>query len=143
MKVDKTSGLRGSAPARRSDRAGAQGGAFARHLDETAGAAPAAGGGGVSATSGIAGILSLQEVDDATTSRRRAVRHAETLLDRLDELRHGLLMGTLSRAQLAELARLVELRRGVESDAGLSELLADIDLRVQVEIAKYDANSAA
>jgi hypothetical protein len=143
MKVDKTSGPRGSAPARRSDKAGAPGGAFARHLDETSGAAPATGGGGVSATSGIAGILSLQEVDDATSSRKRAVRHAETLLDRLDELRHGLLMGTLSRSQLAELARLVELRRGVENDPGLSELLADIDLRVQVEIAKYDANSAA
>jgi Class II flagellar assembly regulator len=142
MKVDKTSGLRGSAPARRSDKVGAGGGTFARHLDETSATAPAAGPGGVSATSGIAGILSLQEVDDATTSRKRAVRHAETLLDRLDELRHGLLMGTLSRSQLEELARLVALRRGAENDGALNGLLADIDLRVQVEIAKYEANSA-
>jgi len=141
MKVDKTSGPRGAAPARRSDKTGLRGGEFARHLDESSGAAPTAAAGGVSAPSGIAGILSLQEVDDATTSRKRAVRHAETLLDRLDELRHGLLTGTLSRAQLGELARLVELRRGVENDAKLSEVLAEVELRVQVEIAKYDVNS--
>lgn len=142
MKVDNTSGLRGAAPARRSERSGAKSGEFARHLEESSGSAPASAGGGVSAAGGIAGILSLQEVDDATTSRKRNVRHAETLLDRLDELRHGLLMGTLSRHQLGELARLVEIRLSAESDPQLSQLLADIDLRVRVEIAKYDANSA-
>lgn len=142
MKVDNTSGLRGAGPTRRTERGGAKAGEFARHLDETSGASPSAASGGVSAAGGIAGILSLQEVDDATTSRKRAVRHAETLLDRLDELRHGLLTGTLTRHQLGELARLVELRQGVESDPKLRDLLADIDLRVRVEIAKYDANSA-
>jgi hypothetical protein len=142
MKVDNTPGLRGAAPARRTERGGAKSGEFVRHLDDGAGTAPAAAGGGVSAAGGIAGILSLQEVDDATTSRRRNVRHAATLLDRLDELRHGLLMGTLSRAQLVELSRLVEMRLSAESDPQLSELLGDIDLRVRVEIAKYEANSA-
>jgi hypothetical protein len=142
MKVDNTAGLRGAAPTRRTERSGAKGGEFVRHLDEGGGAAPAAAGGAVSAAGGIAGILSLQEVDDATTSRKRNVRHATTLLDRLDELRHGLLMGTLSQGQLAELGRLVEMRLAAESDPHLSELLSDIDLRVRVEIAKYEAVSA-
>lgn len=141
MKVENTSGLRGTAPTRRTERGGTRGGAFARHLEDSTGSAPAAASGGVAATGGIAGILSLQEVDDATTSRKRNVRHAETLLDRLDDLRHALLMGTLSPSQLAELARLVEIRLSAERDPQLSELLADIDLRVRVEIAKYEAQS--
>lgn len=142
MKVDNTAGMRAGAPVRRTERSSARSGGFARHLEDSAGAAPAAAAGGVSAAGGIAGILSLQEVDDATTSRKRNVRHAETLLDRLDELRHALLMGTLSPSQLAELGRLVEIRLAAELDPGLSDLLADIDLRVRVEIAKYEAQSA-
>lgn len=141
MKVDNTAGLRGAAPVRRTERGGARSGDFARHLEESTGSTPAGAASGVSASAGIAGILSLQEVDDATTSRKRTVRHAETLLDRLDELRHGLLMGTLTRAQLGELARLVEIRLTAERDPQLGQLLADIDLRVRVEIAKYEFES--
>jgi hypothetical protein len=66
------------------------------------------------------------------------VLRADTLLDKLDELRHGLLMGSLTRSQLAELERLVSIRRGDVDDPQLNALLDDIDLRVQVEIAKYD-----
>ncbi len=97
----------------------------------------------MTAASGIAGILSIQEVGDATTSRRRAVTHAETLLDRLDELRHGLLMGTLNRDQLVELSRLVVVRREQVDNPGLVELLDEIDLRAQVELAKYDLRSVS
>jgi hypothetical protein len=50
-------------------------------------------------------------------------------------------MGTLSRAQLVELGRLVRLRRGAVDDPGLLSVLDDIDLRAQVELAKYDAES--
>ncbi len=143
MKVDHTPGLRGPAAARRPEKGGARGGDFARHLDGASQSASTGAAAGVSVAAGIAGILSLQEVDDATASRKRAVRRAETLLDRLDELRHGLLMGTLSRAQLGELALLVSQRRDGVDDPKLAELLDEIDLRVQVEIAKYEVDSAA
>jgi hypothetical protein len=69
------------------------------------------------------------------------VTRAETLLDRLDELRHGLLMGTLGRAQLHELGRLVRLQRDAVDDPGLIAVLDDIDLRAQVELAKYETSS--
>ena len=143
MKVDHTPGLRGAAATRRPDKGSARGGDFARHLDGSSQASSTGPASGVSVASGIAGILSLQEVDDATASRKRAVRRAETLLDRLDELRHGLLMGTLSRHQLGELALLVSQRRDGVDDPKLAELLDEIDLRVQVEIAKYEVESAA
>ncbi len=143
MKVDKSSSIRGAGPARRSERAGARTGDFARQLEESGGASSASAVGGMTAASGIAGILSIQEVGDATTSRRRAVTHAETLLDRLDELRHGLLMGTLNRDQLVELSRLVLVRREQVDNPGLVELLDEIDLRAQVELAKYDLRSVS
>jgi hypothetical protein len=143
MKVDNTPGLRGTTATRRADKGAARGGEFARHLDGSSQASGAGAASGVSVAAGIAGILSLQEVDDATASRKRAVRRAETLLDRLDELRHGLLMGTLSRVQLGELAMLVSQRRDSVEDPKLAELLDEIDLRVQVEIAKYEVESAA
>lgn len=143
MKVDNTPGVRGTTATRRADKGAARGGEFARHLDGSSQASGTGAAAGVSVAAGIAGILSLQEVDDATASRKRAVRRAETLLDRLDELRHGLLMGTLSRAQLGELAMLVSQRRDSVEDPKLAELLDEIDLRVQVEIAKYEVESAA
>jgi hypothetical protein len=140
MKVDPSTPLRGAAPTRRGERAGARDTGFARHLDTAAGGGAAAGAAGIAAT-GLAGILSLQEVDDATAGRRRAVSRGETLLDRLDALRHGLLLGTLGRPQLRELERLVGLQRDSVADPGLAALLDEIDLRVQVELAKYDVQS--
>jgi hypothetical protein len=138
MKIVDPSSIRGPAAPRRADRSAARSGEFARHLDDTSGAGASASASGLAATAGVAGILSLQEVDDRGASRRRAVLRADTLLDKLDELRHGLLMGSLTRSQLAELERLVSIRRGDVDDPQLNALLDDIDLRVQVEIAKYD-----
>jgi hypothetical protein len=141
MKVDSSTGMRGSAPTRRADRGGGGRGGFVSHLEEPAAPGAAAGVSAPGAVAGVGAILSLQEVDDATAGRRRAVTRAETLLDRLDELRHGLLMGTLTRPQLQELARLVRLRRDAVDDPGLLTVLDDIDLRAQVELAKYDVSS--
>lgn len=141
MKVDSSTGLRGLGAPRRSDRAAGRGGDFARHLDDAGPASSSAPAGGVAASAGISPILALQEVDDATSGRRHAVARATSLLDRLDDLRHGLLMGTLTQSQLAELARLVGVRRQHVTDPGLSATLDDIELRVQVEIAKYEVAS--
>lgn len=68
---------------------------------------------------------------------------ADTLLDKLDELRHALLMGSLTRGQLAELERLVAVHRGAVDDPALAGVLDEIDLRVQIEIAKYQYESAS
>lgn len=138
MKIVDPSSIRGPAAPRRADRSGARSGEFARHMEDTSATGASSSASGLSAAAGVAGILSLQEVDDRGASRRRAVLRADTLLDKLDELRHGLLMGTLTRSQLAELERLVSVRRGDVDDPQLNELLDDIDLRVQVEIAKYE-----
>jgi hypothetical protein len=142
MKVDSASASRAATAARRGDRpSAAKSGEFARHLDDAAQAGVA---GGVSAgvgVGGVAGLLSVQASEDALGAPRRAIVRATTLLDRLDELRHGLLMGALSPAQLADLARIVRVSRERITDPGLQAVLDDIDLRAQVELAKLEMNS--
>ena len=135
MKITGTGPMR-SAPARRKDAAGgAAPGAFAAELGATARSGGVAGAGPVDT---LEALLALQEVPDATQSRGRAQRHAEDLLDRLDDLRDALLAGALSRQRIDDLARLVRLRRERVLDPRLAEVLEEIELRCRVELAKLE-----
>ncbi len=83
-------------------------------------------------------LLSVQEVPDVLAGRRRAMQRGNSLLDRLEELRLGLLAGTLPRERLSELARLARTTRETVDNPGLAAVLDEIDLRVAVELAKLD-----
>ena len=81
-------------------------------------------------------------VRDATDrSGGRSKKRAEDILDKLDELRVGLLMGSISRDRLESLDRLVQEHRGQVSDPRLSEILDEIELRARVELAKLDVST--
>lgn len=82
-------------------------------------------------------LLGLQEVDDPTTGRRQAQQRGFDILDKLDLLRLQILEGRISKDQLQNLARMVSARRASATDPKLIEILDDIDLRAQVEIAKF------
>jgi len=85
---------------------------------------------------GIDALLALQGVEDPVERRRRAVKHGRRALDALDELKIGLLAGTLDRATMLRLKSVaVDLQAG-SGDDGLDQVLAEIDLRVAVELAK-------
>ncbi len=109
---------------------------FATHLSDepTQAAIPLAGTG---AMGGVDSLLSLQEVEDPTTGRSKGLMRADDLLDRLEEIQMGLLMGGLSRESLQELAWTVRQRRGESTDPKLNDLLDQIELRAAVELAKY------
>ncbi|CAA7623189.1 flagellar assembly protein FliX [Magnetospirillum sp. SS-4] len=83
-------------------------------------------------------LLVIQQVDGSAErdARRRLVRHGELLLDGLEDLRHGLLMGEIPSARMAALAQSVRSRREACSDPRLAALLDEIELRVEVELAK-------
>jgi hypothetical protein len=135
MKITGTRPVR-STPARRKEGiGGAAPGAFAAELGATARSSGVAGGGPVE---GLEALLALQEVPDATQSQARARRHAEDLLDRLDDLRHALLEGALTRQRIDDLARLVRLRRERVLDPRLAAVLDEIELRCRVELAKLE-----
>ena len=84
----------------------------------------------------VDGLFQIQEMPDALAQRRRAVQRGGTLLDRLDDLRLALLVGSLSPGQIAELQRAVASERSKVDDPRLATLLDEIDLRARVELAK-------
>lgn len=86
-------------------------------------------------------ILGAQEVEaDGNERRGLAARYGADLLDRLAELRLNLLSGTLPAARLHALARALRVDRRPFGDPRIEIVVEEIELRVQVEIAKL-ANS--
>ena len=141
MKVDKAGSVSSTAGTRRSDRASsAQPGEFSRFLEQPEGASS------VSASNAIGSVdalLAAQSVEASGEEERRQARtRGNEILDRLDELRHGLLSGTLTRGQIIALANLVRSRRAAMVDPKLREVLDEIELRAEVEIAKLDSSGS-
>ncbi len=137
MKIDPTGPARGAGSVRRSERSGAaRSGEFARHLDSPVSGTGVSGGNPVGA---VNTFLSIQEVDDPLHGRKRAKQRAEDILDELDAMRDGLLSGTLARESVIRLAGLVRMRRPDVTDPALKEVLDEIELRAEVELAKLDS----
>jgi len=113
---------------------------FASHLDGEAGAVEGASAPDApTSLATIGSILSVQTVDpDAGGGKanRRLMQRAEDLLDRLEDVRRGLLVGAIPKDMLAELARMVRVRRDAGGDPHLVAILDEIELRAEVELAK-------
>ena len=81
-------------------------------------------------------LISVQEIGDPLDSRRRAVKRGEDILDHLDELRHGLLLGAYPPAKLDNLLVMIRRQQTNVTDPKLREILAEIEVRAAVELAK-------
>ena len=92
----------------------------------------------VSGVAGVSALMALQGVEDATERRRRALRRGGGLLDRLEELKLALLSGEAGEGTLERLGRSLRAERPIDADPDLNSLLAQIDLRAAVELAKAD-----
>ena len=85
---------------------------------------------------GIDALIALQGIEDPVERRRRVVGHGRRALDALDEVKLGLLAGTLDQATMLRLRSVAaDLKEG-SGDERLDSVLAEIDLRVGVELAK-------
>jgi len=85
----------------------------------------------------IDALIALQGVEDATERRRRAVKRGRVALDALDALKLSLLAGNLDMATLARLKSAVVDLTEATGDRPLDGVLAEISLRVEVELAKF------
>jgi hypothetical protein len=85
---------------------------------------------------GIDALLALQGQDDIAERRRRAVTRGRTALDALDELKTELLSGNLGASTLQRLKSATAGLLDGSGDQRLDTVMAEIDLRLAVEIAK-------
>ncbi len=85
---------------------------------------------------GIDALIALQGIEDPTERRRRAVKHGRRALDALDELKLGLLAGSLDQATMLRLKSVTADLKDGSGDDKLDQVLAEIELRVEVELAK-------
>lgn len=138
MKVSDVNSAKTVTVARRKKKSDGHGAEFAEHLKDAA--EPSEGGQALETSSlrALDTLLAVQEVPDATEERSRGLarQHGQDLLDHLDQLRHDLLIGAVPKDRLAELARRVRARRRMSDDPRLNEIIDEIELRAEVEIAK-------
>ena len=88
------------------------------------------------AAGGIDALLAMQGVEDPMERRKRSVTRGRTALDVLDDLKIGLLAGSLDSSTVARLRTAASDLKSTSGDPGLDQVLAEIELRVEVELAK-------
>ena len=85
----------------------------------------------------IDALLALQGIEeDPAERRKRAVHRGRGALDVLDDLKLGLLSGSLTPATIGRLRDAAAALKTSSGDPGLDAVLSEIELRVEVELAK-------
>lgn len=140
MKVDgpgKSSGTKGVS--KTGAKKGAADASFSGLVDDTEETAAQKPVSGTMAVGQLDALLSLQEAGDGmgAEAKKLAKLRAEALLDRLDQVRVGILTGGIPVAALQQLTHILGQHREKIMDPGLTEILDEIDLRAQVELAKH------
>lgn len=85
---------------------------------------------------GIEALIALQGIESPEERRRRAVGRGKSALDALDELKIALLSGSFDQASVSRLKAAAAGLKDATGDPRLDGLLAEIELRVEVELAK-------
>ena len=140
MKVTRLGGTKETSSAKHKSKGAGDSGAFAENLIETQVSPSAAAAPDATTVSAADAVLAAQNVGDSlddTPQRRRLTEFADDILGRLEELRLGILMGRFSKEKLADLAQRLRQKRHQSTDPKLNEIIHEIELRAEVEIAKY------
>ena len=88
------------------------------------------------AAGNIDALLAMQGVEDPTERRKRSVARGRGALDVLDDLKLGLLSGNLDGSTVNRLREAAANLKSSSGDPGLDSVLSEIELRVEVELAK-------
>ena len=89
------------------------------------------------AAANIDGLLALQGIaEDPAERRKRSVQRGKGALDVLDDLKLGLLSGNLDAGTVNRLRDAAANLKSSSGDPGLDAVLSEIELRVEVELAK-------
>ena len=91
---------------------------------------------------GINSILTVQEIIDQPEreERRQLVEWGDDILNSLDDIRHCLLIGAIPKERLETLAQRLKVRKASVSDPRLIDIINEIELRAEIELAKLSQN---
>ena len=84
----------------------------------------------------IDALLAMQGIEDPAERRKRSVQRGKGALDVLDELKISLLSGNFNSATVSKLRAAAANLKSTSGDPGLDAVLSEIELRVEVELAK-------
>jgi len=135
MKVDGTGKVGSVAPGKRKKTSDGEGD-FGSFMEEDDAAS-------VSETSSVATVnpfLALQEVAEEPDDLAKEKKQGYQMLDKLDELKLGILSGGISPSMLAQLKQSIINERAYVSDPRLNDIINAIEVRAKVELAKLDKN---
>ena len=88
------------------------------------------------AAANIDALLALQGIEDPVERRKRSVQRGKGALDVLDDLKIGLLSGNFDASTVSRLRDAAANLKSSSGDPGLDAVLSEIELRVEVELAK-------
>lgn len=137
MKINRSKGTTGATGAKKSSAsANADNVDFSQYVSSGASETNAA-----ATTQSIAqldALLAVQEVEDPLqkAAKKKARMRANTILDKLENIRVKMLCGNLTVGHMVDVADVVASHRDKVDDPQLTAIMDEIDLRAQVEIAK-------
>ena len=88
------------------------------------------------ASANIDALLAMQGIEDPVERRKRSVQRGKGALDVLDDLKIGLLSGNFDASTISRLRSAAANLKSSSGDPGLDAVLSEIELRVEVELAK-------
>jgi hypothetical protein len=88
------------------------------------------------AAGNIDALLAMQGIEDPAERRKRSVQRGKGALDVLDDLKIGLLSGNFDASTVTRLRHAAADLKSTSGDPGLDAVLSEIELRVEVELAK-------
>ena len=88
------------------------------------------------AAANIDALLAMQGIEDPVERRKRSVQRGKGALDVLDALKIGLLSGNFDASTVSRLRDAAASLKSSSGDPGLDSVLSEIELRVEVELAK-------
>lgn len=131
IRIDQRAPISNAGPAGSARRAG--GAAFTLPAKEGGASARSA---GVSASGPLDTLLAVQAYEEPQERKKRQAKRGYDLLDGLDRLKAALLSGSVQVSELERLKTMLALRRETTDDPRLDDVLAHIELRAAVELAK-------
>jgi Class II flagellar assembly regulator len=132
MRIYGPNGTTLGAPAASARRAGSSG--FA--LPDAAAAPETRAATAPKAAANIDALLAMQGIEDPVERRKRSVARGRGALDVLDDLKIGLLSGNFDASTVTRLRDAAANLKSSSGDPGLDAVLSEIELRVEVELAK-------